>query len=94
MPIAIPAPMLCTSVWSGGVNGSKGLLCQVAKPTTATMAKAIMTRMEIVELTNPTSLMPRILMYVKKTIIDALIRYSSVGVRATTEATYEPARTT
>ncbi len=94
MPIAIPAPILCNRVWSGGMNGSKGLLCQFAKPKTATIAKAIMTRMEMTVLTAPTSLMPRILMYVKQTMTDALKRYSSIGVRSMTLATYDPASTT
>ena len=59
-----------------------------------TVSNAIITRMEMTVLTAPTSLMPRILMYVKQTMIDALKRYSSMGVRSMTLATYDPASTT
>ena len=60
----------------------------------ATTAKAIMTRMEMTVVTAATSLMPRILMYVKQTTIDALKRYASTGVRSMMLATYDPANTT
>ena len=49
---------------------------------------------EMTVLTAPTSLMPRILTYVNVTMIVALKRYSSMGVRSTTLATYDPASTT
>ncbi len=87
MPMAKPAPMnmihsakeipVTPRISPCDVKGTNGFVSQLRKPAIATMANAAMTRADRIVVMRPTSLTPRMLMYVKMRMMAALTANSS-----------------